>query len=108
MMSGIIAVVVFLQQYVIPILFALGVIFFLYGFINSFMVGRPDIGQPHMIRSVFLFGIALILYGMLAFIGMVFTYDGPSDLDRENTEFGAEVREGRSVLPTPNVPSGND
>ena len=61
-----------------------------------------------MFRSVFLFGIALIVYGMLAFIGMVFTYDGSSDVDIGNTEFGGEVREERSVLPTPNVPYGND
>ena len=107
MLEGTIGVIVFLQQYVIPVVFALGVIFFLYGFINSFLVGRPDIGQPHLIRSIFLFGIALVVYGALACLGLMLS-SGGSEVEMGDTEFGGRVDRDRSVLPVPNVPSGND
>ncbi|MEX0917795.1 MAG: hypothetical protein WDZ93_01430 [Candidatus Paceibacterota bacterium] len=110
MTGGILSVVLFLQDYLVPGMFAIGAIFFLFGIVNSFMLDRPDLGQPNIVRAVFFFGIAIFLYLALAFLGMLMTrgWDETNEEYFGDAEFGAEVNQQRSILPTPNVPSRND
>lgn len=109
MTAALISVFVFLQQYIIPIIFAIGVICFLYGVVNSFMIERPDVGHPFLLRSFVLFSIALLAYGALSIFTWLMSIDYTPDPDDSNLpNTGAEFERGRSLLPTPNAPSGNE
>ena len=108
-MESVSSILMFLQDYLVPIIFALGLISFIYGYVNSFMLGRGDIGHPHLLRSLMFFTVALICYGILAFILWSFSFYSTFKEEQGNTPSrpGVEVDRGRSLLPTPNAPTGN-
>lgn len=101
-------IILFLQQFIVPAVFAIGVIFFLYGVANSFWLGRPDLGHPALLRAMLFFIISLLLFGVLAFLLWLAGGYAEWSADREEDDFGAEVERRRSTLPTPNAPSAND
>lgn len=105
-MTGILAVLVFIQQYVVPVLFALGIVSFFYGAIHSFVLDVSEIGNPELVRSMAIFIIGLIVYGAVAGLIMMttgFTSSSGSD-GSSNDRRGVDVERERSVLPVPNVP----
>lgn len=111
MTTSILSVFLFLQQFVVPVVFAIGVIFFLYGLVNSFWLERPDLGHPALIRAMLFFVVSLVIYGaVVLLLWLVGAYEtGLQDRSNgTNSGFGADVDRGRSVLPTPNAPQGNE
>lgn len=100
MFEAISATLIFIQQYVITAVYAIGVIFFLYGIVNSFMLGRADLGHPYLLRSFVVFIFALLLYGATALLLWFGTLDVPANpIPRQESDERTP-----SVLPTPNVP----
>jgi hypothetical protein len=106
MSAGIIAVIVFTQHYVVPVIFAIGIIYFMLGVVNAFMLHRSDLALPKLIQSIVYVGPAILIYGVLAVIGLLVTSTTHPRI--EGTDFGAQVERQHGVLPTPNVPQGND
>lgn len=110
MATALIGIFLFLQQYIVPIIFAIGVIFFLYGFVNSFMLERPDVGHATLLHSCALLAAALLLHGVLVFLIWVLSpgaWSGFSTPPSSENIPGASVDHERSVLPVPNAPRGN-
>lgn len=111
MFEGLVTFLSFLEVYVVPIIFAIGVILFFYGFINSFLIDRPDVGHPNMLHACFTFTLALIAYAIVGGLQWLMTspFSVPSlETERERGEYGAEVNREGSLLPVPNAPRGNE
>lgn len=109
MLAGLLSIFIFLQQYIVPIVFAIGVICFLYGAINSFLLDRGDLGHPFLLRSLMLFTVSIIIYLILsACIVLVSTDFTNNQTGTDTNTFGAEFERKGSVLPTPNTPRRNE
>lgn len=102
-MESVVGILQFLQDYVVTFVFALGVISFLYGYVNSFILSRPDIGHAHLLRALVFFVMALVLFGILAFLQWTLSFYSAVREEQERLP-GAEIERDRSFLPAPNVP----
>lgn len=115
-MSGIITVLVFVQTYVLPILFAIGLIFLIYGVVHSFVLDRSMIGHPWIVRSVVVLLFSTLLAAVVVFLLFLFggadgqgsgaggdgrggDGDGSGRIDG-----GGVIEERRNILPAPDVP----
>jgi len=92
----------FVEFYLIPFLFAVGLFYFLNGFINYFLIGpgyeedRREMGRQSLLWATLLFAIGLILFGLSGWfqsIGAQFD----EDID-------VELGSSPDVVPIPNVP----
>ena len=103
----------FLTVYLIPFIFAIGLIMFLYGSINYFVIGpgeepKREEGRIELLWSFLLFLLGLFLYGIImgiiwlgaAYLNLV---DGDGD-GAGRIESGQETRLQR----VPDVPVGNN
>lgn len=92
----------FVEFYVAPFLFALGLVLLFYGVINYFIIGpgyeeeRRETGRQSLLWAAFLF-----LFGLFLFIAASWLFDVAQEIDER-----VEVEGERSVniLPVPNVP----
>lgn len=118
MIEGIFSILSFLETYLIPIVFAVGVIFFIYGFIVYFILGAPsgdtdaiDRGRQHVLRAcVFFFaallaqGVVVGLYWLMTELSTAFETETRTDEQGETRAPGVEVETGEDILRVPNVP----
>ncbi len=106
----------FFTVYLIPFIFAIGLIMFLYGCINYFVIGpgeepKREEGREQLLWSFLLFLLGLAIYGIvMGFIWLGSAYSGlvtNSDLDGDG-EAGINVREEVRLQRVPDVPTTNN
>ena len=91
---------VIVQQYIVPFLFAIGLVFFIYAIVKYFILGpgeepvRED-GREYFIKANVWFFAGLVVYFVMAIIIWFFTFVGSATVDR-----GEETR----TQPVPNTP----
>lgn len=101
---------IFLQKYLVPFLFSIGLFYFIYGVVEYFIIGKGgDEGRMQNGRGLFLkaiawFVIAMIVHVIVLAIGWVAAV---STFSPSAPRGGAdvEIRENPNVLEVPNVPT---
>ena len=92
----------FVEFYVVPLLFALGLVLFFRGFINYFLIGpgfeeeRREIGRQSLLWAALLFLVGLIIFGIANWFVSL------SGKIEERVD--AEVESKPDVLLVPNTP----
>lgn len=98
---------IFLQKYLVPFLFTLGLLFFFYAAIEYFIVGKGgDEERSQHGRELFLKSIGWLVLALVAHLitlGLVFVSNLSFDLTPDSS-VGGGVRSEESILPVPNVP----
>lgn len=109
MFEGVMSFFTALQTLVIPIIFAIGVIFFIYGAVMYFVLGAPSMdteaaetGRRNILHSCLLFTVALGAYLVIAVAGWLLSVSPLSPPTPGSV--GAEIERERDILPTPNAP----
>ena len=109
---------VLLQKYLVPAIFVIGLVFFVYGIIQYFIIGqhsgdeeRKQVGRDNLLRGTSWFMIGLLIYAFVAFVGWMAAVrigiaDGDASAEVE-ADAGARVEETRATLPVPNAPDEN-
>jgi hypothetical protein len=92
--------IAFLQQYVVPLIFAIGLIFLIYGIIEYFILGPSeeptrDAGRLHFIKAFVWFLGGLVVYFFVSLLIFGFTW-----LAQFSVETGSE----EDLLNVPNAP----
>ena len=101
-------VILIFQQYLVPLLFAIGLIYFIWGVINYFFFeGYEAVGREAFVRACSWLVVALVAhlftFGLIWLSGLSSsTPDGTPH--SSSPPAGVEVEERDSFLPTPNVP----
>lgn len=106
-------VYIFLQKYLVPFLFAIGLIYFLYGLIEYFIIGkggdegRAEHGRELFLQSIVWFVLALIVFAVVALFGFLstVTFNPGSVTTPTMPTGGANVEERESILEVPNAPT---
>lgn len=104
-------ILVFLDKYLIPLFFAIGLLYFIYGVIEYFIIGiegdeeRLHNGRELFLRSIGWFVVSLILYGVFAVISWVSNFSFEPSGGVPAPSGGAEVERREELLEVPNVPS---
>ena len=115
-MTNIIGLVyIFFQKYLVPLLFVIGLMYFIYGCIEYFIIGkggdesRAQHGRVLLLKSISWFAIALLVYLAIAFLGWIGFMVVNTDLQPARTSGDADVKIDRrsGTLDVPNAPSGN-
>lgn len=96
--------IVILQQYIVPFIFAIGLIFFIYGIIRYFILGpgeepTRDAGRIDFLKAFVWFTIGITLYGLVTLMVMFFTWVAAIDVETTSEQ---------QLLSVPDVPEGND
>lgn len=112
-MSTFAAIYLFFQKYVVPAAFVIGLLYFLYGVIEYFIIGqggdegRSQHGRELFLRAIGWFSISLLLYAAVAFLGWLGTLSltPPGAVPPSGgSGAGANVERRGNVLQVPNVP----
>lgn len=96
----------FVEFYLAPFIFALGLILFVYGIINYYIIGpgfeegRREQGRQNLLWATLLFFIGLVVFLLASWL-----FDFFENLD-ERVDTDIEREEG--LLKVPNVPLGNE
>lgn len=105
---------IFLHQYLAPFLFVIGLLFFVYGCIEYFIIGlggdegRAEHGRELLLRSISWFVVAIIVYIIVASLGSL------GSLVKNASDSGFTPRSGVSIeresgtLTVPNAPRVNE
>lgn len=101
---------IFFTKYLVPFVFAVGLIYFLYGVIEYFIIGlggdeeRAEHGRDLFLKSIAWLVLALILQTLVLLLGWVSTFTLGSL--RGSTDGGTDVTPAarESILEVPNVP----
>ena len=102
---------IFFQKYVIPFVFAVGLLYFLYGCIEYFIIGkggdeeRSQHGRELFLKSIAWFAMALLLFAMVAFIGWLGTLSFTAPSGPTPPQGGVDVNQEDRLLEVPNVPT---
>lgn len=110
---------IFLSIYLVPFLFALGLIFFLYGFFEYFIIGkegdeeRSQHGRELFLKSIGWFVVGIIVYLIVFAIGWISSANLSSLFGIPNSNpsgdmdgnAGVQIDRGTGVLQVPNVPT---
>ena len=106
---------IFLHQYLAPFLFVIGLLFFVYGCIEYFIIGlggdegRAQHGKELLLRSISWFVIAIFVYLAIVFLGYIGTLAKETTNSlRPDGGAGVELRRESKSLGVPNAPRGND
>ncbi|OGG41631.1 hypothetical protein A2837_00600 [Candidatus Kaiserbacteria bacterium RIFCSPHIGHO2_01_FULL_46_22] len=105
---------VFLTKYLVPFLFAIGLIHFLYGVIEYFIVGqggdeeRAEHGRDLFLKSIVWIVLALLVHFLVLLIGWIGTVSLRPDSDSNSPNSGITPRVNESILQVPNAPSRQD
>jgi len=114
--------VVLIEQYLVPFLFAIGFIFLIYALVYYFILGfeedkRAD-GRLYLIKANVWFFFGLVVYIITAFLVWMFTGFGGFSFIGDDSDVGGstdgesgvefDVTKDEDVLPLPNVPGVND
>ena len=100
---------VFLQNYLVPLLFAIGLLYFIYAFIEYFIVGkggdegRAQHGRVLFLKSIAWFSLALLAHLLvILFVWIASIAAAPSS---GSATPGGEFRRDEAILKVPNVPT---
>ena len=101
---------IFLQKYLVPFLFTIGLFYFIYGIVEYFIIGKGgDEGRMQNGRGLFLkaiawFAIAMITHAIVLALGWISTV-GSFSPSAPRGDVDVEIRENPNVLEVPNVPT---
>lgn len=103
-------ILIFFDKYLIPLLFAIGLLCFIYGIIEYFIIGEGgDEERAHHGRELFLqaigwFSTALIFFGIYSAFAWItqFSFD-PGQPPQGGG--GVDFNQNKDVLKVPNVPT---
>jgi hypothetical protein len=101
------SLIIFLQQYLVPFVFAIGLIYFIWGVINYFFFdGYEGVGREAFVKACSWLIVALLIHiASFLLVGLANLSLSTPTLQPGNAPTGeVEVRERQSVLPVPNVP----
>ncbi|MEZ4200640.1 MAG: hypothetical protein R3B69_03595 [Candidatus Paceibacterota bacterium] len=106
----------FLQHYLVPLLFVVGLLYFIYGIIHYFIVEGGEhglqIGRESFLKAISWFFVALLVYSLVAFFGWMGAH--MNELSSEapqggiNGDVGGGINRSEGILGVPNVPREND
>ncbi len=104
---------IFLQKYLVPLLFAIGLIYLIYGLIEYFIIGkggdegRSEHGRELFLKSIAWFVLALIVFAIVGFFGWLSTvkFDPGNFTTPTMPTGGANVGDKESILEVPNTPT---
>ena len=109
--SSITLIYIFFEKYAVPAFFAIGLIYFLYGCIEYFIIGqagdeeRSQHGRELFLKSIAWFVLSMILYGIMAFIGWLSQVSFTAPTSPVTPTGGADMDQEERILPVPNVPT---
>jgi len=111
-MSTFALIYIFFQKYIIPLTFVIGLLYFIYGVIEYFIIGkngdegRSQHGRELFLKSISWFVISLFLFALVSFIGWMGTvsFTPPSGTVAPGAGGGVNVESNQGVLQVPNVP----
>ena len=109
-MSVLALVVIFFEKYAVPFLFVIGLLYFLYGVIEYFIIGkggdeeRSQHGRELFLQSIAWFTLSLILLAFVSLLTWIsnLSFSTPRD---SNVDGGADFDREERILPVPNVPT---
>lgn len=97
-------VYVFLSKYLVPLLFAIGLMYLLYGLIKYFIINEADHGRELFLKSIAWFVLALIIFALVTFFGWLSTIEfNPGNVTTPSG--GVNLDERESILEVPNAPT---
>jgi len=102
---------IFLQKYLVPFLFSIGLFHFFYGLIEYFVIGkggdedRLEHGRQLFLKSIGWFLLALIVHLIVMAIGWFFTSNIFLDIKSPTLNSGFNLNDNEAVLQVPNVPA---
>lgn len=94
---------IFLSKYLVPALFVIGLLYFLYGFIKYFIISDKSSGRELFLKAVGWFSVALLVHLLVLFLSWIgsLSFEPPP----VPVGGGASVdREPSGVLQVPNTP----
>lgn len=104
---------IFLHKYLAPFLFVIGLLFFIYGCIEYFIIGlggdeeRAQHGRELLLRSISWFVVAIIVYIIIASLGWLGSFAKDSGGSLQTPRAGVNVEQNERTLTVPNVPREN-
>ncbi len=103
-MSGLFTLIyVFLHQYLVPLLFVVGLMYLIYGVIQYHIQGNNfSDGREFILKSILWFAAGLIVYSVIALIGWLGTFTTNTNI---STDSDANVNQTEGILKVPNVPT---
>lgn len=107
MATALALIYVFLQKYLVPLFFAIGLMYLLYGIIEYYITDRQDHGRDLFLNSIVWFVLALTVFALVAMLGWVSTISfNPGSVTTPSMPTGgANVEQRESVLEVPNAPT---
>jgi len=107
---------IFSQKYLVPLLFVIGLMNFIYGLIEYFAAGRSggdesraQKGRLYILRAISWFFVGLVVFSLISFLGWLSSGALRGNLDEGSSRnFGVEIDKERSFLSVPNVPRRED
>ena len=112
MSESLIFIVVLLKQYLVPFFYAVGIAFFIHGFINYFILGpgdesRADSGRNTFLQSCSFFSIGLVLFALASFLAWTLAFNaglGNDSNQNGSGSVGTPVQRTEGILSVPNTP----
>jgi len=105
---------IFLHKYLAPFLFVIGLLFFVYGCIEYFIIGkggdegRAQHGRELLLRSISWFVVAIIVYLIVASLGWLGSFFQNPSGSGLTPRAGVNVEQNERTLTVPNVPRENE
>lgn len=108
---------IFLQKYLVPLIYVIGLMNLIYGLIEYFVAGRTggdegraQNGRLYLLRSLSWFFVGLVVYSVIAFFGWISSgvLNNINLNDDSSGNAGVDYSDRTNVLEVPNVPRGND
>jgi|SRR5690606_18618831 len=103
---------IFLDKYLVPFLFAIGLFYFVYGIIEYFIIGaggdeeRSEHGRELFLKSIAWFVLALLFYALVSMLGWLSNLSfSPGAVNGPSGGAGVDLDRDKDVLQVPNVPS---
>lgn len=100
-------VYIFLNKYLVPLLFAIGLMYLLYGLIKYFIISEAEHGRELFLKSIAWFVLGLLAFALVAFFGWIstVTFNSGSVTTPTMPTGGVNVDERESILEVPNAPT---
>ncbi len=109
-MSGLITVAVLLEKYVVPFFFVIGLMYFIYGCVEYFIIGPGDPGRAQrgremLLKAISWFVISLVAYLLVVGIAWLGNLSLSGGSVAPEADGGAKVDKNEAILQVPNVPT---
>ncbi len=101
----------FLDKYLVPFLFAIGLFYFVYGVIEYFIIGaggdeeRAEHGRELFLKSIAWFVLALLVFAFVSMLGWLSTLSFSPGASGPSGGAGVDVGRDQEILEVPNVPT---